>query len=55
VWSGPAAVILERGGTTERIPIRNLNGRVLWAIRASAVTLIAVLILKGRGSRKSDD
>ncbi len=54
-WSGPAAVILERGGTTERIPIRNLNGRVLWAIRASAVTLIAVLILKGRGSRKSDD
>lgn len=53
--SGPVAVILERDGTTERIPISDLNGRVLWAIRAGAVTLIAMLILKDRGRRKSDD
>jgi len=55
VWSGPAAVIVEREGRTERIPIANLNGRILWAMRVGAVTLIAAWIVKDRRRRKSND
>jgi len=55
VWSGPAAVIVEREGRTERIPIRNLNGRILWAMRVGAVAVIAARIVKDRRRRKSDD
>jgi hypothetical protein len=52
-WSGPAAVIVEREGRTERIPIGNLNGRILWAMRAGTVILIAKWIARARGRRKS--
>jgi hypothetical protein len=38
VWSEPAAVIVERDGRNERIPIANLNGRVLQAMRVGALT-----------------
>ena len=55
VRSRPAAVIVERDGRTERIPIANLNGRILWAIRVGAATLIAAWIAKGRGRRDSND
>lgn len=55
VWSGPAAVIVEREGSTERISIANLNGRILWAMRVGAVALIAVWIAKGRRRRNSHD
>ena len=55
VWSGPVAVIVEREGRTERIPIRNLNARVLWAMRVGAVALIAAWFVKDRRRRKSND
>ena len=55
VWSGPAAVIVEREGTTERIPIGNLNGRILGAMRLGAVTLIAAWIVRDRRRRKAND
>ena len=55
VWSGPAAVIVEREGRTERIPIANLNGRILWAMRVGAASLIAALIVKDRRRRNSND
>jgi hypothetical protein len=53
VWSGPAAVIVEGEGKTERIPIANLNGRILWAMRLGAVALVAAWIVKHRGRRDS--
>jgi hypothetical protein len=54
VWSGPAAVIVDREGGTERIPIGNLNGRILWAMRLGAVALIATSIARERRRWKSN-
>ncbi len=54
VWSGPAAVIVEREGSTDRIPIANLNGRILWAIRVGAATLIAAWMVRDRRRRHSN-
>ena len=48
VWSGPSAVIVEREGTTEHIPIVNANRRILWSMRAGAVALVASGIILGR-------
>lgn len=48
VWSGPAAVIVEREGRTDRIPIVNVNRRILWALRASAVAFIATWMVHRR-------
>ena len=55
VRSGPAAVLVERDGRTERIPIGNLNDRILWAMRLGASALIAAWIAKDRRRRKSND
>jgi len=55
VWSGPAAVIVDREGGTERIPIGNINGRILWAMRVGAVALIAACIVKDRRRKRSND
>ena len=55
VWSGPAAVLVERDVRTERIPIGNLNGRIVWAIRVGAFALIAAWIARDRRRRKSND
>jgi hypothetical protein len=55
VWSGPAAIIVERDGRTERIPIANLNGRILWAMKVGAVALVAAWIVKDRKRRDSND
>ena len=55
VWSRPAAILVEREGRTRRIPIRNLNGRILWAMRAGAITLITAWIVQDRRRRKSND
>jgi hypothetical protein len=41
VWSGPAAIIVEREGRTDRIPIVNVSHRILWGLRLGAVALIA--------------
>lgn len=54
-WSGPAAVIIEREGQVERIPIANANGRILWAMRVGAAALIAAWMAKERRRRRSDD
>ncbi len=55
VWSRPAAILVEREGTTRHIPIRNLTGRIVWAMRAGAITLIAAWIAQDRRRRTSDD
>ena len=55
VWSGPAAVLVEREGTTERIPIANLNGRILRAMKVGALSLVAALIARDRRRMKSHD
>ena len=48
VWSGPAAIIVERAGTPDRVPIVNVNRRIVWGLRASAVALIATWIAHNR-------
>lgn len=48
VWSGPAAILVEREGRTERIPIRNLNRRIVWGLRIGALALIAACIRHDR-------
>ena len=55
VWSGPAAVIVEREGRAERIRIADVTGRILWAMRVGALTLIAAWTLKHRRRRRSND
>lgn len=54
VWSGPAAILVEREGRAERIPIRNVNRRILWGLRASAVALVATWITHDRGRKDSN-
>lgn len=46
VWSGPAAIVVEREGTTDRVPIVNVNRRILWGLRLSVVALIATWIAR---------
>ena len=41
VWSDPAAILVERDGRTDRIPIMNVNRRIVWGLRLGAVALIA--------------
>lgn len=53
VWSGPAAVIVEREGHAERIPIVNLNGWMLRAMRVGTLALIAAWIVLDRKGRDS--
>lgn len=55
VRSGPEAVLVERQGKTERMPVANLNDRILWAIRVGAVALIAVWTAKDRMRRTEND
>ena len=55
VSSGPAAVMVEREGRAERIPIGNLNRRILWAMRVGTVALVSAWMVKNRGRRSSDD
>lgn len=56
VWSGPAAIIVERNGRTERIPIVNVNRRILWGLRlGAAVALIAIWIAHDRRRKDSND
>lgn len=54
VWSGPAAVIVEGDGRTERVPIRNLNRRILWATRLGVAALIGGWIVKNPRRRNSN-
>ena len=54
-WSRPAAVLVERAGVTRRIPVRDVNGRIRWAIRLGAAGLVAALFLRDRRRRKSND
>ena len=55
VWSGPRAVLVERGGRTERVPLGNLNGRILWALRVGAVALTARWMTRDRRRWRSND
>lgn len=48
VWSTPSAVIVEREGRTEQVPIGNLNRRILWAMRVGTVALVAAWAVTNR-------
>jgi hypothetical protein len=48
VWSEPAAILVERGGRTDRIAIVNVNRRILWSLGMGTVALFAVRILRDR-------
>jgi hypothetical protein len=52
-WSGPAAIIVEREGSTDRIPIVNVNRRILWGLKASAIALVATWIVHRRREEDS--
>jgi hypothetical protein len=54
VWSGPAAIIVEREGRTDRIPIVDVNRRILWGLRLGAVALIATWIARDRRRKDSN-
>jgi hypothetical protein len=54
VWSRPAEILVERDGSTDRIPIRNVNGRILWGLRACVVALIAAWIVHDRRGGESN-
>lgn len=54
VWSGPAAILVERAGRGDRIPIRNVNRRILWGLRASAVALVVTWIAHDRERKDSN-
>lgn len=55
VWSGPAAVIVEREGRADRIPIVNVNRWILWGLRVGAAALIATCFAVDRRRRYSND
>jgi hypothetical protein len=48
VWNRPAAVLVERRGQTQRVPIVDVTRRLLWAMMA----LTALLWLMGRRSNR---
>lgn len=54
VWSGPAAIIIEREGRSHRIPIVNVNRRILWGLRLGAAALIAARIAHDRRRKDSN-
>jgi hypothetical protein len=54
VWSGPAAIIVEREAGTDRIPIANVSRRILWGLRLSAVALIASWMARHRRRKNSN-
>lgn len=54
VWSGPAAVVVEREGRTDRIPVVNVNRRILWGLRMGTVALIAAWLARDRRRKDSN-
>jgi len=54
VWSAPAAVIVEREGSRDRISIANVNRRILWGLRLSAVALVATSMAHDRRRQDSN-
>ena len=53
-WSGPAAVLVEREGETDRVPVANVNRRIRWGLREGAVVLIATWIAHNRRRKDSN-
>jgi len=54
-WSVPAAMIVEREGRTDRIPIVDVNRRILWAVRLTAAALFATWMGHHRRRMNSND
>jgi hypothetical protein len=54
VWSGAAGMIVEREGRIERMPIVNVNRRILWGLRLGAVALIATWMAHDRRRKDSN-
>jgi hypothetical protein len=54
VWSGPWAIIVEREGRTDRIPVANVNRRILWGLRLVAVALGATWMAHHRRRKDSN-
>jgi len=55
VWSGPAGLIVEREGRADRIPIVNVNRRILWGLRLGSVALMATWMARHRRRKDSND
>lgn len=55
VWSGPAAIIVERERSSDRISIVNVDRRILWGLRLSAVALLATWMAHHPGRKNSDE
>jgi hypothetical protein len=54
VWSGPAGIIVAREGRTDRIPVVNVNRRILWGLRLGALALIATWMARDRRRKNSN-
>ena len=54
-WSSPSAVLVEQDGEVDRVPIRNLNRQILWAMRLGTLALITFLTLQARRREKNND
>ena len=54
VWSSPTAIMVEREGRVDRVPVVNVNRRILWGLRVSAAAFIATWIVRGRGRKDSN-
>ena len=50
-WSGPAAILVERGEKTERIPVANLTRVILWGLRLGATAVVAAWIARDRARK----
>ncbi len=50
VWNRPAAVLVERDGRTERIPIVDITRLIVW-ILAGAATAVAILSRRKRSKK----
>lgn len=54
VWSGPTAIIVEREGMTDRLPIVDVNRRILWGLRLGALAIIATSMARCRRRKSSN-
>jgi hypothetical protein len=52
VWNRPVAVLVERNGQVERIPIRNITKLIQWSLLAFTIGFIALTWIQTRKERK---
>jgi len=54
MWSGPVAIKVEREGRADRIPIGNVNRRILWGLRLGTAAFIATCMAHHRSRKDSN-